>query len=270
MVVMAGVWSAGAATISGVTDAAGNTYTKATSSKASEDTELSVWSAPITAGGGTRPAITDHRDRQRRHRRRRARVRRSVDGASGAAAIDAFKTATGTSVGTGFVTSGPDGRRSRATTGWRWASTSTPASGARWPRIRRYTERVNVSPTSDMEFVVEDALPLRGDTPAARVSTGGGTPWPMATVVFKSGVQVAAGALGLAREPVVHGDRGRRQPGGQDADGHERGRRVDELDGVGERELVERVAGERHERRHGDGRRPSISGPGRRAPTRRM
>ena len=36
-----------------------------------------------------------------------------------------------------------------------------------------YTERVNVSPTSDMEFVAEDALPLRGDTPAARVSTGG-------------------------------------------------------------------------------------------------
>ena len=41
-----------------VTDAAGNTYTKVTSVKASDDTELSVWTAPITAGGGTRPAIT--------------------------------------------------------------------------------------------------------------------------------------------------------------------------------------------------------------------
>ena len=50
-----------------------------------------------------------------------------------------------------------------------------------------YTERVNVSPTSDMEFVAEDALPLRGDTPAARVSTGANTPWTMATVVFKTG-----------------------------------------------------------------------------------
>ena len=38
-----------------------------------------------------------------------------------------------------------------------------------------------------MEFVAEDALPLRGDTPAARVSTGSNTPWTMATVVFKSG-----------------------------------------------------------------------------------
>ena len=39
-----------------------------------------------------------------------------------------------------------------------------------------------------MEFVAEDALPLRGDTPAARVSTGASTPWLMATVVFKTGV----------------------------------------------------------------------------------
>ena len=38
-----------------------------------------------------------------------------------------------------------------------------------------------------MEFVAEDALPLRGDTPAARVSTGASTPWTMATVVFKTG-----------------------------------------------------------------------------------
>ena len=38
-----------------------------------------------------------------------------------------------------------------------------------------------------MEFVAEDALPLRGDTPAARVSTGANTPWTMATVVFKTG-----------------------------------------------------------------------------------
>src|SRR5439155_1532046 len=50
-----------------------------------------------------------------------------------------------------------------------------------------YTERVNVSPRNDMEFLTEDALPLRGDTPAARVSTGSNTPWAMATVVFKSG-----------------------------------------------------------------------------------
>jgi hypothetical protein len=186
IVVMAGVWSAGAATISGVTDSAGNTYTKVTSIAASEDTELSVWSAPITAGGGTRPAIT-------------VRATGSADiggaaleysglsSASGAAAVDQLKTATGTSTSSGFVTSGP----TAALTGDNglaigfYADSGFNRTLAADPS---YTERVNVSPTSDMEFVVEDALPLRADTPAARVSTGGNTPWSMATVVFKSGV----------------------------------------------------------------------------------
>ena len=79
IVVMAGVWSSAAATISGVTDTAGNTYTKVTSIKASENTELSVWTAPITAGGGTPPGDHHQRHRQRRHRRRGARILRPVD-----------------------------------------------------------------------------------------------------------------------------------------------------------------------------------------------
>ena len=188
MVVMAGVWSAGAATISGVTDSAGNTYTKATSQKASENTELSVWSAPITAGGGTRPTITIT-----------ATGGADIGGAaleyaglstaSGAAAIDQLKIATGSSIGTGFVTSGP----TPALTGDNGLAMGfyvDSGFGRTLTADPTYTERVNVSPTSDMEFVVEDALPLRGDTPAARVTTGGSTPWLMATVVFKSGVQV--------------------------------------------------------------------------------
>jgi hypothetical protein len=60
-----------------------------------------------------------------------------------------------------------------------------------------YAERVNVSPTTDMEFVAEDAVVNRGDTPAARVSTGASTPWTMATVVFKSGAP-APPALSVA------------------------------------------------------------------------
>jgi hypothetical protein len=185
MIVMAGVWSEGKATISGVTDSAGNTYTKVTSVKASEDTELSVWSAPITAGGGTRPTI-----------RITATGSADIGGAaleyaglstaSGAAAVDVFKTATGTTSGAGFVTSGATAAVTGdnglamgfyADSGFSRTLTADPS----------YTERVNVSPTPDMEFLAEDALPLRGDTPAARVSTGASTPWTMATVVFKSG-----------------------------------------------------------------------------------
>ena len=50
--------SAGGATASAVTDSAGNTYTELTHFTASDKTELSVWSAPITAGGGTKPTVT--------------------------------------------------------------------------------------------------------------------------------------------------------------------------------------------------------------------
>jgi hypothetical protein len=53
LVVEVGVWSSGGATTSGITDSAGNTYTRLTTVKASDKTELSVWSAPVTAGGGT-------------------------------------------------------------------------------------------------------------------------------------------------------------------------------------------------------------------------
>ena len=187
IVVMAGVWSAAAGTIARVTDAAGNVYTNVTSVKASDDTELSVWSAPVTAGGGTRPAITIT-----------ATGSADIGGAaleyaglstaSGAAAIDALKTATGTSIGTGFVTSGPTAPLA-GDNGLALGFYADSGFGRTLVADPTYTERVNVSPTSDMEFVAEDALPLRGDTPAARVTTGGGTPWTMATVVFKTGTQ---------------------------------------------------------------------------------
>ena len=79
LIVQVGVWSYGKATASGVTDSAGNTYTKLTSVKASDDTELSVWSAPDHRG--RRDAADGHRHDhgQRRHRRQRARVLGSVD-----------------------------------------------------------------------------------------------------------------------------------------------------------------------------------------------
>ena len=174
IVVMAGVWNAAASTISGVTDSAGNTYTKVTSIKASDDTELSVWTAPVTAGDGTRPVIT---------------VTATGTADIGAAAVeyanlggvDQFAAATGTAAA--------------ATSGATAAATADNALalgfyvdsgfGRTLVADPAYTERVNVSPTTDMEFVVEDDPVARGDRPAARVTTGAGTPWTMATVVFK-------------------------------------------------------------------------------------
>ena len=50
--------AAAGATAASVTDSAGNTYTELLHFKGSDETEMSVWSAPITSGGGTRPTVT--------------------------------------------------------------------------------------------------------------------------------------------------------------------------------------------------------------------
>ena len=67
-----------------------------------------------------------------------------------------------------------------------------------------FTERVNVSPTSDIELEAEDAVAAAGATPAARVSTGAGTPWLMATVAFKSAT-LTAPALSVAPASLSFG-----------------------------------------------------------------
>ena len=185
MIVMAGAWSWNGATITGVTDTAGNTYTRVTGTRASDNTELSIWTAPITAGGGTKPAV-------------RVTANGTADvgaaaveyanlsTAAGLDAIDRSITATGTAGATGFVASGP----TQPVTGDNALALGfyvDSGFGRTLAADPAWTERVNESPTSDMEFVVEESLPLRGDTPNARVSTGANTPWSMATVVFKTG-----------------------------------------------------------------------------------
>src|SRR5690348_7561294 len=57
LIVEVGVWNSKSATTKAVTDSAGNTYTELTHFTASDHTELSVWSAPITAGGAA-PTVT--------------------------------------------------------------------------------------------------------------------------------------------------------------------------------------------------------------------
>jgi hypothetical protein len=48
-----------------------------------------------------------------------------------------------------------------------------------------WASRVNVSKTSNMEFLVEDQLPALAATPNATAGTGASTVWLMSTVVFK-------------------------------------------------------------------------------------
>lgn len=48
-----------------------------------------------------------------------------------------------------------------------------------------WTSRVNISKTTNMEFVVEDQLPVLGAKPSATAGTGPNTVWLMSAVVFK-------------------------------------------------------------------------------------
>ena len=154
MVVEVGVWNSSGATASSVTDSAGNTYTELTHFKASDGTEMSVWTAPVTAGGGTKPTIT-------------AKATSSADigvaaveyaglsTAAGSSVLDVQAHATGTTSAAATVSSGA----TPAVTGSGelaigfyadsgFGDTLTPGSG--------YTGRVNLAPTPDMELLVED------------------------------------------------------------------------------------------------------------------
>jgi predicted RNA-binding protein with TRAM domain len=185
LVVEVGVWSSAKATASSVKDSAGDSFTELLHFKASDNTEMSVWSAPVSAGGGTIPTITATPSAK-------ADVGMAVleyaglSTAAGTAALDQSADATGTTKAAGVV--------STAAT----APTTAPDelvlglyadSGFDDNLMARmgFNGRVNVSPDEEMEFVAEDALTgATGATPAASVQTGASTIWLMATLVFKS------------------------------------------------------------------------------------
>jgi hypothetical protein len=169
--------------MSSVTDSAGNTYTELTHFAASDRTELSVWSAPITGGGGT--AVTVTATPTSPADVGLAAVEYSgLSAVSGAGVVDVQASASGTT-GTSAATVA-----SRAT-----AATATSNElaigfyvdsgfGATLGSGTGFTSRVNVSPTSDMEFVVEDQIAGAGATPNATFSTGARTTWLAAVVVL--------------------------------------------------------------------------------------
>ncbi|HLK02321.1 MAG TPA: galactose oxidase-like domain-containing protein, partial [Streptosporangiaceae bacterium] len=187
MIVEVGTWSSAGATTSSVTDTAGNTYTELTHFQASDGTELSVWTAPVAAGGGTKPAIT-------------AKTTGTADigiaaaeyaglsTAPGTAVLDVQAHATGTTSGTATVSSGATPAvtgTGELTLGFYadsgFGDTLTPGTG--------YTPRITLAPTSDMELLTEDQPATQGTTPAATTSTGPGTTWLMTTLVLAAAAQ---------------------------------------------------------------------------------
>ena len=187
LVVEVGVWKSSKATTGSVTDSAGDTFTEVSHFTGPDETEQSVWTAPITAGAGSEPSVT-------------AKFSSAASGAiaaleysglstaSGAAAVDQQADASGTTTAAASVSSAP----TAATTAGNelaigfysdsgFDDSLTAGSG--------FTARANVSGTEDMELMAEDQVVGAGATPAASVGTGAKTVWEMATVVFKAGAQ---------------------------------------------------------------------------------
>jgi hypothetical protein len=183
LVVVVGVWSGPGATAASVTDSAGNKYVELLHFKASEKTEMSVWTAPITAGGGTRPTITV-KPTAKADLGIGALEYSGLSTATDATAVDVMAHASGTTSGSATVASGatsPTATVNELAVGLYvdsgFGDTLTAGSG--------WTPRLNVSPTNDIEFLGEDQIEAAGATPNATTGTGSKTTWLMSTVVFK-------------------------------------------------------------------------------------
>ena len=191
LVVEVGVWNSKSATTSSVTDSLGNSFVEVTDFTASDDTQMSIWTAPAPAGGSA-DTVT-------------AKPSAAADMAiivleysglstvSDITAVDQFSHSTGKTTAATTVQSVPTAPATNsnelavgfyADSGF--GDTLTGGSG--------WSMRANVSPTSDVEMLAEDQPVSVGATPAASVGTGPDTIWLMATVVFSSGTQSAPGA----------------------------------------------------------------------------
>jgi len=183
IIIEVGVWSSSKATARSVTDSAGNTYTEVLHFTGSEATEESVWTAPITAGGGTRPTITVTTT---------STADLGIAGleysglstATGAGAVDVLKSATGKAGSNTTVFSGatPPTTTSGLAVGFYadsgFGTSPTSSTG--------FTSRATIANQSDMDLLAEDQVVPAGTTPNAGATTTTNTVWLMSTVVFKA------------------------------------------------------------------------------------
>jgi hypothetical protein len=183
MLVEVGVWNSIGATASSVTDSAGNTYTELVHFQASDHTELSVWSAPVSAGGGSRPTITV-KATSTADIGVAALEYSGLSAAGGTSALDVSATKSGTTSTAATVSSGatPAATGSNELAIGFYADSGfgdTLTAGTGW------TGRINLAPTTEMELLTEDQPVGLGSTPSATVRTGANTVWLMATLVLK-------------------------------------------------------------------------------------
>jgi hypothetical protein len=185
MVVEVGVWSSSGATTSSVKDAAGDGFTELLHFKASDGTEMSVWSAPVSAGGGKVATITATPS-AKADVGVAALEYSGLSTAAGTAVLDQSAQASGTTKAAAVVSTpatAPTSAPGELVVGFYADSGFDDSLMARMG----FNGRINASPTEEMELLAEDALTgATGATPSASVQTGASTIWLMATIVFKS------------------------------------------------------------------------------------
>jgi hypothetical protein len=203
LVVEAGIWSSASATAKAVTDSAGDTFTELLHFKAGDNTEESVWSAPITAASVTSPTITVT-PTGKADIGTAALEYSGLSTVSDATVVDQSAHAAGkTGSGTPSVASGA----TPATTAGNelavgfyadsgFGDALKPASG--------FTPRVNISQAGDMELLAEDQVVGSGATPSASVTTGASTYWLMSTLVLKSATSAQTAQIVQALEIPAH------------------------------------------------------------------
>jgi hypothetical protein len=175
LVVQVGVWNTAAATVTSVTDNAGDTFTLVTSFVATDKTQMSIWTAPVTTGG-TIPTIT-------------ATVTSSADvGIAvaeyfGLSVVDRFSSGTGTTSAAATVR--PAVTAPATADGWAIGFYADSGFGSALVGDPTCTTRVNMSPNGNFDMLIEDTPVSTGATAAPGVTTGASTVWLMATVIFR-------------------------------------------------------------------------------------
>jgi RHS repeat-associated protein len=194
VLVEANIGTGSPTTTTGVTDSAGNSYTELQHAAAADGTDYSVWTALITAGGGTKPTIMTTNSSTTATIDLAVLEYAGLSQATGAGAVDQMASATGAAAGSpAEVSSGP----TAATTGsgelalgfyvdaYGYVDQNTgyyidgPSPDANW------NSRASDSPAGP-EFLVEEQPVSLGATPNARVYPCPYATWIVGTIVFKS------------------------------------------------------------------------------------
>jgi hypothetical protein len=171
---------------------------------AADGTEMSVWTAPVTAGGGTRPTISV-KDGSIADMGVTALEYSGLSAAPGTAAIDQVASRAGTTRGPAKASSGAT-RPATASNELALGLYADSGFGDILRVAAGWSQRANISASvTTMEQVVEDRVVTAGSRPRAAVGTGSKTPWLMATIVFRGRATVAPARRRLTLGPAWSG-----------------------------------------------------------------